>query len=257
MRQGAGESIRGLADATRRPPRSAAPAAWAAALRASRASRPSSGDRPAGRGGSIRITDPERGGQHRGRGPAGSPPMTHRSGLRRFSIIQASDSGDAGAPHAQENPAPQRCNRRVEFSAKASPRREARPQTLPGPLVARPQPGHRSPRGALREIVRQGLGRVDFQAPIRHKPASFRASSHMSEGDRWRIGPPVKPFDTRLTGPWTSFGRAGPEKTRETDLSTEQAGAQAPPRLPRPHGHQGGRKVIAARRARGRKRLSA
>src|SRR5262249_38370821 len=29
------------------------------------------------------------------------------------------------------------------------------------------------------------------------------------------------------------------EKPREADLPTEQAGAQAPPRFPRPHGHQG------------------
>ena len=44
---------------------------------------------------------------------------------------------------------------------------------------------------------------------------------------------------------------------RETDLSAEQIGAQTPSRLSRPDGDQSGRKVLAARRARGRKRLSA
>ena len=67
--------------------------------------------------------------------------------------------------------------------------------------------------------------------------------------DRGRL--PYKPANSRAGSdesevldhpkPMRRFDRTGPTRRsdREADLSTEQAGAQAPSRLSRPHGHQG------------------
>jgi hypothetical protein len=44
----------------------------------------------------------------------------------------------------------------------------------------------------------------------------------------------IAPLTTNLD---LAVSRSG--DNREADISTEQAGAQAPPRVPRPHGHQG------------------
>jgi len=100
-------------------------------------------------------------------------------------------------------------------------------------------------------------GQIDENGSLPYKPRQLSAMTRSDRGGSF--GPEMARFGpTSISGLINirQLARSA-ETTREADLSTQQTGAQAPSRLPRPLATTGGRKVLAARRARGRKRLSA
>src|SRR6266540_3464975 len=75
-------------------------------------------------------------------------------------------------------------------------------------------------------------GRVDLTSPpaLPYKPRNFARRSLK------RLASKSPVFARRSSG--LKANTIQRRRTREADLSTEQAGAQAPSRFPRPHGHQ-------------------
>jgi ribonuclease P protein component len=79
---------------------------------------------------------------------------------------------------------------------------------------------------------------IDDAGGVPYKPRHSRAwgPKRRSIGAGDRRDKPAPTAQSGVTGPISS---ASAEWLRETDLSAEQTGAQAPPRLSCPHGHQG------------------
>jgi len=90
--------------------------------------------------------------------------------------------------------------------------------------------GATSPRGFV-AACRFG---IDLNRTFRHKPATCAAFTGGDDLLHDRLGWP-----NVLRGRAAGGLNKAPETDREKNLSTQQAGSQAPPRLPRPHGDQG------------------
>ena len=86
-------------------------------------------------------------------------------------------------------------------------------------------------RRSRRQICQFG---VDLVSSIRHKPATCAAERRRRPLSHDRLGWPCFPRKAAAV-----VLIKAPETDREENLSTQQAGSQAPPRLSRPHGDQG------------------
>ena len=121
--------------------------------------------------------------------------------------------------------------------------------STPRPILParQPQQGAFSPsfearRGACSRLRAGTGGRIDGVGSLPYKPRDFDAATPTIRGG-WAKGrgPRRRPSNHRR------YPAASGEPPREADLSTEQAGTQAPPRLPRPHGEH--RRPQGARQA--------
>ena len=110
-------------------------------------------------------------------------------------------------------------------------------RSLPYP-IARPFYGHRNlPQGRTTGFAQMPSNMalaLTSKAALPYKPRDLKGG----DPDSWRFSGAEAKSIRRRAGEPPPVDNGKRRMTREADLSTEQAGAQAPSRIPRPHGDQ-------------------